>query len=62
MERTVAPSGELASSILMDIDAFSEGKHAVDGPGLWETLQHLREAKNMAFFESLQRSTWERFK
>lgn len=62
MERTVAPSGALASSILMDIDAFREGEHAVDSPALWETLNRLREAKNMAFFESLHRSTWERFK
>ena len=62
MERTVGPSGDLASSLLMDIDAFSESTHDVNDPEIWETLGRLREAKNMAFFESLHRPIWERFK
>ena len=47
--------------VLVDIDASSEEGLAVNSPKLWERLQSLREAKNLAFFGSVTEPTWRRF-
>jgi uncharacterized protein (TIGR04255 family) len=53
LEGPPEPAAEPAIAILLDIDAFAEQSHDVGDSGLWETLDRLRLAKNIAFFNSL---------
>lgn len=53
-----APTG---SAVILDIDAWLERSEAPDSQEIWATLEALRDVKNMAFFGSLTKSTWEKF-
>ena len=54
-------SSPTGSALILDIDAWFEKSVAPDSQEIWVTLEALREAKNMAFFESLTKPTWEQF-
>jgi uncharacterized protein (TIGR04255 family) len=47
--------------VVLDIDASSEEALAPSAPEVWEKLEALRDAKNMAFFGSVTESTWRSF-
>jgi uncharacterized protein (TIGR04255 family) len=55
-------SGSSLPGLILDIDAFCEEAHPVGGSRIWETLELLRGAKNLAFFSSITEQTLERFK
>ena len=58
-----AASGSNSGSagVILDIDAACDQSYALDRPAMWEKLEQLRDAKNMAFFGSVTRETWETF-
>ncbi len=56
--------GEVAgrrAHVVLDIDAACEQTITPDDPEMWERLDSLRRAKNMAFFGSLTEQTWKGF-
>jgi uncharacterized protein (TIGR04255 family) len=54
----ITPAG---SGVILDIDAWCERGVSPESDVIWTMLQRLREAKNMAFFESLTKPTLESF-
>ena len=48
--------------VVVDIDAASEQSFDPGSSELWTRLEALREAKNLAFFNSLTVPTWEQFR
>jgi uncharacterized protein (TIGR04255 family) len=49
--------------VLLDVDAFSDEPHDdVNSVEVWETLERLRQSKNMAFFSSITPQALERMK
>jgi uncharacterized protein (TIGR04255 family) len=57
-------TGEVAgrrAHVVLDIDAACEQTMTPDAPEMWERLDSLRHAKNMAFFGSLTEPTWKGF-
>jgi uncharacterized protein (TIGR04255 family) len=61
MEPASADSAGVGGYVVLDIDAACERSFGPDGPEMWEKLDALREAKNVAFFGSLTESTWKQF-
>lgn len=59
----LVPSSESAAEVflILDVDAFSEQSLPIDDPRVWEQLEKLRIAKNMAFFGALKETTLGRF-
>lgn len=57
------PSGASTGSagVILDIDAACDQNYALNQPAMWEKLEQLHDAKNMAFFGSVTRETWETF-
>ena len=47
--------------IVLDIDASCEQSFGPDWSDMWKKLDSLRDAKNMAFFNSLTKPAWEQF-
>ena len=57
-----AADGSLGPAhVVLDIDAACEQTIAPDSTQMWERLEALRDAKNMAFFGSLTEPTWRSF-
>lgn len=50
-----------SAGVILDIDAACDRSYALDQTAMWEKLEQLRGVKNMAFFGSVTRKTWEAF-
>jgi uncharacterized protein (TIGR04255 family) len=46
---------------ILDVDAFMAVRLVPEETEIWRQLGRLREVKNMAFFESLQKPIWEKY-
>jgi uncharacterized protein (TIGR04255 family) len=61
LEPAPGDGGGRRAHVVLDIDAACEQALSPTSPEMWGRLDSLRHAKNMAFFGSLNESTWKGF-
>ena len=60
--QTMEDPQEQVLPLIFDIDVFREAAFEVQGKGMWEALEQLRDYKNEIFFNSITERTRELFK